>query len=132
MKSFTLVALLFLFSLSTTVTAQTTAIEKTDVNKDIDLMRVYEQYVKDGYGTPAVYKKLADGYYFKNDYTTAKKWLETLLQADASTPKMYINRYIQTLRALDIDTTNNKYLSASKEEPLKTSKGCIKKGNCSS
>jgi Tfp pilus assembly protein PilF len=114
MKSFTLVALLFLFSLSTTVTSQTTAIEKTDVNKDIDLMRVYEQYVKDGYGTPAVYKKLADGYYFKNDYTTAKKWLEELLQADASTPKMYINRYIQTLRALDIDTTNNKYLTFQK------------------
>ena len=113
MKSFTLVALLFLFSLSTTVTAQTTAIEKTDVNKDIDLMRVYEQYVKDGYGTPAVYKKLADGYYFKNDYTTAKKWLEALLQADASTP-MYINRYIQTLRALDIDTANNKYLTLQK------------------
>ena len=114
MKSFTLVALLFLLSLSTTVTSQTTAIEKTDVNKDIDLMRVYEQYVKDGYGTPAVYKKLADGYYFKNDYTTAKKWLEALLQADASTPKMYINRYIQTLRALDIDTTNNKYLTLQK------------------
>ena len=114
MKSFTLVALLFLFSLSTTVTSQTTAIEKTDVNKDIDLMRVYEQYVKDGYGTPAVYKKLADGYYFKNDYTTAKKWLEALLQADASTPKMYINRYIQTLRALDIDTANNKYLTLQK------------------
>jgi Tfp pilus assembly protein PilF len=114
MKSFTLVALLFLFSLSTTVTSQTTAIKKTDVNKDIDLMRVYEQYVKDGYGTPAVYKKLADGYYFKNDYTTAKKWLEELLQADASTPKMYINRYIQTLRALDIDTTNNKYLTFQK------------------
>ena len=114
MKSFTLVALLFLLSLSTTVTSQTTAIEKTDVNKDIDLMRVYEQYVKDGYGTPAVYKKLADGYYFKNDYTTAKKWLEELLQADASTPKMYINRYIQTLRALDIDTTNNKYLTLQK------------------
>ena len=102
MKSFTLVALLFLFSLSTTVTAQTTAIEKTDVNKDIDLMRVYEQYVKDGYGTPAVYKKLADGYYFKNDYTTAKKWLEALLQADASTPKMYINRYIQSMYSLHI------------------------------
>ena len=114
MKSFTLVALLFLFSLSTTVTSQTTAIKKTDVNKDIDLMRVYEQYVKDGYGTPAVYKKLADGYYFKNDYTTAKKWLEELLQADTSTPKMYINRYIQTLRALDIDTTNNKYLTFQK------------------
>jgi hypothetical protein len=114
MKSFTLVALLFLFSLSTTVTSQTTAIKKTDVNKDIDLMRVYEQYVKDGYGTPAVYKKLADCYYFKNDYTTAKKWLEELLQADASTPKMYINRYIQTLRALDIDTTNNKYLTFQK------------------
>ena len=114
MKPFTLVALLFLFSLSTTITAQTTEVEKIDVNKDIDLMRVYEQYVKDGYGTPAVYKKLADGYYFKNDYLTAKKWLEALLQADTSTPKMYVNRFIQTLRALDIDTTNNKYLTLQK------------------
>ncbi len=114
MKPFTLVALLFLFSLSTTITAQTTEVEKIDVNKDIDLMRVYEQYVKDGYGTPAVYKKLADGYYFKNDYLTAKKWLEALLQADTSTPKIYVNRYIQTLRALDIDTTNNKYLTLQK------------------
>ena len=102
--------LLFLFSLSATITAQSTEVEKIDVNKDIDLMRVYEQYVKDGYGTPAVYKKLADGYYFKNDYLTAKKWLEALLQADESTPKMYVNRYIQTLRALDIDTANNRYL----------------------
>ena len=114
MKPFTLVALLFLFSLSTTITAQTTEVEKIDVNKDIDLMRVYEHYVKDGYGTPAVYKKLADGYYFKNDYLTAKKWLEALLQADTATPKMYVNRYIQTLRALDIDTTNNKYLTLQK------------------
>ena len=39
MKSFTLVALLFLFSLSTTVTSQTIAIEKTDVNKDIKQMQ---------------------------------------------------------------------------------------------
>lgn len=116
MKSFTLVALLFLFSLSTPLTAQSTEVEKTDVNKDIDLMRVYEQYVKDGYGTPAVYKKLADGYYFKNDYPTAKKWLEVLLQADNSTPKMYVNRYIQTLRALNIDTANNKYLSFQKRQ----------------
>jgi hypothetical protein len=114
MKPFTLVALLFIFSLSTNVIAQTTATEKIDVNKEIDLMRVYEQYVKDGYGTPAVYKKLADGHYFKNDYTTAKKWFEALLQADGSTPKMYVNRYIQTLRALDIDTTNNKYLRLQK------------------
>lgn len=114
MKSFTVVALLFLFSFSSSVIAQTTEPGTTDVNKEIDVMRVYEQYVKDGYGTPAIYKKLADDYYFKNEYVSAKKWLEALLQADPSTPKMYINRYIQTLRALDIDTTNNKYLSSQK------------------
>ena len=116
MKSFTLAALLILFSLSSSVTAQTTEVVTADVNKDIDLMRVYEQYVKDGYGTPAVYKKLANGYYFKNEYVSAKKWLEVLLQADDATPKMYVNRYIQTLRALDIDTANNKYLSFQKRQ----------------
>ena len=116
MKPFTIAALLILFSLSSSVTAQTIEVEKPDVNKDIDLMRVYEQYVKDGYGTPAVYKKIANGYYFKNEYVSAKKWLEVLLQADDATPKMYVNRYIQTLRALDIDTANNKYLSFQKRQ----------------
>jgi hypothetical protein len=37
MKSFTLVALLFLFSLSTAVTAQTTKVEKTNANKNLTL-----------------------------------------------------------------------------------------------
>lgn len=114
MKPVTLASLLFLFSLTTAVIAQTKEVEKIDINEEIDLMRVYQQYVKDGYGTPAIYKKLADGYYFKNDYLSAKKWFEVLLQADESTPKMYVNRYIQTLRALDIDTTNNKYLNLQK------------------
>ena len=46
MKPFTLVALLFIFSLSTNVIAQTTETEKIEVNKEIDLMNLNnEQYV---------------------------------------------------------------------------------------
>ena len=37
MKPFTLASLLFLFSLTTVVIAQTTEVEKIDVNQEIDL-----------------------------------------------------------------------------------------------
>ena len=110
MKVFSCILLLCAFCLSNVVMSQTTEVKKTDVNKDVDLIKVYEQYVEDGYGTAAVYKKLADGYYFKSDYTTAKKWFEELFKAAPALSKEYKNRYIQTLRALDIDPANNRYL----------------------
>lgn len=50
--------------------SQTTR-HKTDVNKDIDVVRVYEQVVAEGYGTPFIYRKLATAYYFKSEYAKA-------------------------------------------------------------
>ena len=44
--------------------------EKTTiVNKDIDIVKVYEKVVKDGYGTPSVYKELSNATYFRSEYT---------------------------------------------------------------
>lgn len=111
MKPLKLIAVLCFFCISISAVAQTAQVQKTDVNKDIDLIKVYEQYVQDGYGTPAIYKKLANGYYFKSDYKAAKKWFEKLFQSEQPITQTHKTRYIQTLRALQMDVTNNPYVT---------------------
>lgn len=112
MKPLKFLAVLCFFCMSISAIAQTAQVQKTDVNKDIDLIKVYEQYAKDGYGTPAIYKKLANGYYFKSEYVAAKKWFEKLFQSEQPISQKHRTRYIQTLRALQIDVTNNPYIAS--------------------
>lgn len=86
---------------------------QTDVNTDIDLTKVYEQVVKEGYGTPEVHLKLANEYYFKNNYKKAREWYEKVFENEKPTDKMLLFRYKQTLKALNVDTQQNKYLAVS-------------------
>ena len=90
-----------------------TSVAQTDVNKDIDLTKVYEQVVKEGYGTPEIYLKLANEYYFLNDYTNAKKWFEKVFDDQKPTDKMLLFRYKQTLKALNLTFDKNPYLAVS-------------------
>jgi len=85
--------------------------EVTDVNRDINVAVVYEQVVKEGYGTPAVYLKLANAYYFESQYEDAKKWFETLFEEEKPTDKLVLFRYKQSLKALKLDFENNPYLA---------------------
>jgi len=82
-----------------------------DVNKDIAITKVYEQVIKEGYGTPKVYKDLANAYYFEGEYTSAKKWYEKLFES-TSPEKITLFRYKQTLKALNISLEENKYVAA--------------------
>ena len=83
----------------TTVSFSQTSV-KTDVNKDIDVTRVYEQVVDEGYGTPFIYENLANTYYFRNEYNQALKWFEKLFETEKN-PSTEINqRYQQTLKAV--------------------------------
>jgi tetratricopeptide (TPR) repeat protein len=86
---------------------------QTDVNKDIDLTRVYEQVVKEGYGTPEIHLKLANEYYFQNNYAKAKEWFEKVFENEKPTDKMILFRYKQTLKALNVSFERNKYLAIS-------------------
>jgi len=90
--------------------AQSENIEKTDVRKKIDVVSVYEQMALDGDGTPSIYKELAYAYYFKNEYQEAKKWFEKLFEAEEQSDKKVKHRYRQTLKALDLDFEDNRYL----------------------
>lgn len=103
------IALVFVLCLCSVFATQA----QTDVNKDIDLAKVYEQVVKEGYGTPEIHLKLANEYYFQNDYTNAKKWYEKVFENEKPTDKMLLFRYKQTLKALKLDVDKNPYLAVS-------------------
>ena len=83
----------------------------TDVNKDVDRTAVYEQVVKEGYGTPTIYKELGNGHYFKGNYAEAKKWFEKLFDSEGLDDPMLKFRYKQTLKALKMDPDGNAYLN---------------------
>lgn len=111
-KNFHLLLLGLLFSFS--LCAQDAA--SIDVNKDVDVAKVYEQVVKEGYGTPEVYLKLANAHYFKANYDKAKIWFEKVLETEKSPNKKLLFRYKQTLKALKLDISDNPYLSVSSVE----------------
>ena len=92
--------------------AISTATAQTDVNKDINVAEVYEQVVKEGYGNVDVYLKLANEYYFQNDFNNAKKWFEKVFEdKEKATDKMLLFRYKQTLKALKISWETNPYFA---------------------
>ena len=71
-----------------------------DVNSDIDVVRVYEQVVKEGYGTPFIYKKLATAYYFKSEYGKALAWFQKLFSEEKNTDPELAHLYSQALKAV--------------------------------
>lgn len=76
--------------------------KKINVNRDIDLVKVYRQVVKEGYGTPSIYKDLANATYFRSEYAESKKWFETLFEEEKVTDKTLLFRYYQSLKALGL------------------------------
>jgi hypothetical protein len=94
-----LLGFLILISISTSSFAQSNH-RKTDVNTDIDVVRVYEQVVKEGYGTPYIYKKLATAYYFKSEYGKALAWFQKLFSEEKNTDPELTNQYNQSLKAV--------------------------------
>ena len=73
---------------------------EVDVNKDIDIVKVYTQVVNEGYGTVSIYKELANACYFRSDYSESKKWFEKLFSEAEPQDKILLYRYQQSLKAL--------------------------------
>ncbi|MEZ4779802.1 MAG: tetratricopeptide repeat protein [Flavobacteriaceae bacterium] len=84
--------------------------KKIDVNKDISITKVYEQVIKEGYGTPKVYLDLANAYYFEGNYAKAKKWYEKVFEIENTASEKTLFRYTQSLKALNEDFINNEYI----------------------
>ncbi len=85
--------------------------KKENSISEIDIIQVYTQVVKEGYGTPQVYLDLANACYFKSDYKASKKWFEKLFNEDKITDETLLYRYKQSLKALGLYNENNVYLA---------------------
>lgn len=92
--------LAFLFITGITAVSFSQSSTKTDVNKDIDVVRVYEQVVVEGYGTPFIYKQLATAYYFKSEYGKALAWFQKLSAEEKNKDPELAHHYNQTLKAI--------------------------------
>ncbi len=101
-----LLTLILLAGISSLSIAQS-ATHKTDVNKDIDVVRVYEQVVKEGYGTPFIYKKLATAYYYKSEYDKAITWFQKLFSEEKNTDPELATQYNQALKAVAATSSKN-------------------------
>ncbi len=102
---------LFLFFVGLSLTTYSQSQDKIDVNRDIDLVKVYTQVVNEGYGTVSIYKELANAHYFRSDYSESKKWFEKLFSEEESQEKIHLYRYKQSLKALKLYTEDNVYLT---------------------
>ena len=112
MKSITQLLLLICTFVSLSGFSQTLNPVEVNVNRDIDVAKVYEQVVIDGYGNAQIYKVLANAYFSKNEYTQAKKWFEKLFDSESASEKNLKDRYRKTLEALNMEIENNTYLAS--------------------
>ncbi len=85
--------------------------KKIDVNKDIDVVKVYLQVVKEGYGTSFIYKELANAFYLRGNYSESKKWFEKLFAKEETADATMKYRYNQSLKALGLNTEGDTGLS---------------------
>ena len=113
MKKLSLVFFVLLACISIDSYSQNSIKKKIDVNHSVDIVKVYEQVGVEGYGTPFIYERLANAYYFKNDYRKAKEWYEKLFEEVKPTDATLKYRYKQSLKALDLEVSPNEYLSVS-------------------
>ena len=88
--------------------------QKTTSSTKIDIVKVYEQTIKEGYPTLEIYQKLANTQYFRSNYKEAKKWFEMWFEMEPPKDETPRYRYRQTLKALNVETKKNKYLAVSK------------------
>lgn len=109
MQTNKIIIILLVVSLSMTSYSQSQG--TIDVNRDIDLVKVYIQVVNEGYGTVSIYKDLANEYYFRSDYSESKKWFEKLFSEEEPQEEILLYRYKQSLKALKLYTEDNVYLT---------------------
>ncbi len=112
MKFIKIPVFIILFCASLSGFSQSKVNSTINVNTDIDRVKVYEAYVKDGYGTPEIYKELANAYYFNNDFEKSKYWFKKLFEVTTITDKQLLFRYNQTLKALGEQLPKNEKLNA--------------------
>lgn len=95
-----LAPILFL-TLSLSSFAQHSNVASSQQNQSIDIIKVYEKVVEDGYESIQIFEKLAVTNYERGNYTDAKKWFEKWFSKDKNPETIAYLKYSKTLEALN-------------------------------
>lgn len=87
--------------------AQQSSNSSLQQNQHIDIIRVYEKVVEDGYTSIQIYETLAQSNYERGNYTDAKKWFEKWFKEENPEKVDYL-KYLKTLRVLN-ELKNSKH-----------------------
>lgn len=81
----------------------------------MNAVSIFIEVDKNGYGSPDIYKKIGDSYYFNANYKEANKWYEKLIRSSEEVDFEYYYRYSQTLKTIpDLEKSNYYYALFSK------------------
>lgn len=79
-------------------------------SKDIDIVKVYEKVLEDGYESVQIYQTLANRTYERRQFTDARKWFEKWFELEHNPESMAYLRFARTLEALNETEMAKKYL----------------------
>ncbi len=119
---------LFIFLLtSAIVLSQQTLLKKTDSAFEnlayMDVVKIYEKAVIKGYGTPDIFLKLGDAYYFNAVYPMANKWYTKAIETATPIDPEYYFRYAQSLKSVGEQQKADVYLKKFSEIKNNDSRG---------
>ncbi|GAA4771988.1 MULTISPECIES: OmpA family protein [Flavobacterium] len=119
---------IFIFLLtSAIVLSQKTLLKKTDNAFEnlayMDVVKIYEKAVIKGHGTPEIFLKLGDSYYFNANYSTANKWYTKAIETTNTIDPEYYFRYAQSLKSVGEQQKANEYLKKFSEIKNNDSRG---------
>jgi tetratricopeptide (TPR) repeat protein len=78
---------------------------------NIDVIKVYEKVVEDGYESAQIFEKLANSNYERGHYSDAKKWFEKWFSKDKNPEAIAYLKYSKTLNVLNEPEKAKHYLS---------------------
>ena len=81
--------------------AQQSKVASLQKSQDIDIIKVYEKVVEDGYESIQIFEKLANSNYERGNYSEAKKWFEKWFNKDKNPVNIAYLKYSKTLKALN-------------------------------
>jgi len=101
MKKYIIISLLVVTSTFSQKKALLNAADKFDQERYLDAINDYEQLVKNGNSSVAVFQHLADAYYLNANYEKASVWYQKLYNLDTNFSSEYFYRYAQSLKSAD-------------------------------
>jgi len=109
MKDFIVTPLFFLlFCFS--IYAQEEANIDSQENLHIDVVKVYEKVVEDGYESTQIFEKLANSNYERGNYIEARKWFEKWFSKEKHPKAIAYLKYSKTLEVLNEPEKARQYL----------------------